>query len=885
MPNPRFKTPTPVARSVGLLMGAMILMTPFLPLSAGAPAAVSVEVTPAQDNPLSREGPLPVTVLERDAILDSGAANIPELLRALPVNSQGSLQPLSGDSSQSIAAVDLRGLGPARTLVMMDGRRLAVAPEGLPTNNLKQIPLSRVERIEILPAGASAVYGSDSIGGVVHILTRSGFTGVETTAGVSFPEKDGGRHREAAVLMGQESAQGQIMAGADFRRRDIIMQRDRGANPGASPFANNFYRDADRSQPLEHPEWGAVVPGAGCGGENFFTMGEGASTRCFYDFRPDQAAEAESETYAFFARGKYQLTGTWDLEFNAGTDRLQSYGQNAPAPSSPWPGGAPALPPGSPNHPTTPPGLGGLNPDYDDPYYQQYADEELHVAHRFAAAGPRETSTDAHIEDLGIRATGELDDWDLEVGVRHNEYRSIAFADNLLVGDAAQDRINRGTYNLYDPQGISRENLNTFRHRASQDSRFIQREADLIAWTDPAQLPAGPIAMVTGVQYRREDFYSEHDPLTAGGRIVGRGGTSAGTDREAGAAFLEGELPITEQLNLRLATRYDRYSDFGDRVSPMIATRYQPTERVVLRASWGEGFRAPDLASLSPEPSPGTLQVIDPATAGEKSPQRPSSVPGTIVSQPGLSAETSRHFGLGAAIHIPDGFHASVDYYHVQVDDLINNVDLQTIRDCLAGETRPCPENLGEWDAAEVHQMPDPSRGLGLVRDNATGAITYAQSGPANFGETRTRGLDLELSLDYTLGNIGSLEHHAMWTWVKSFRVDGEERRGNNGYPEHRGQLRHILHSGNYRFAWFTHYIDAQSTHQFSANSDSVESWMRHDIQVQWQSPWDARVSLGIRNFLNQHPPDGSLGGPFGFNTELYDRYGREPYLRYTQSF
>lgn len=880
------------ATPLGLLLGLGLLGLPASYLAANETAAPAVEATPAPPDALHREGPQPITILDRQSILDSGAANIAELLRSMPANSQGMPQPFSDEPARSIAATDLRGLGPSRTLVLVDGRRMPTTPEGTPANNLNQIPLSRVERIEVLPAGSSAVYGSDAIGGVVQIITRSAFSGMEATVARSFPEMEGGDHQQGAILMGHESTRGRMMTGAEYDRRDPIMERDREDTPGSSFFANNLYRDADLSQPLSHPEYGASVPDAGCTGENFSTINEGPDRLCLYDFRAEQSGEAKTENHSIFVRGEYHLTDAWDLELDAGVDRLQSRGQSAPAPSSPWlEDGAPILNPGSPNHPATPPGAGGLNPEYDDPYYQQFDDQELHVAHRFAPVGKRETATDAHVHDLSVRAAGDLENWTLEFGVRHNDYRSNTFSDNLLIGDLAQDRLDRGSYNLYDPETavqqdvdtFGQENLDSFRHRATRDSRFLQQEADLIAWTDPAELPAGPVSMVAGVQYRQEDFHDQHDPLTQGGRVVGRGGIASGTDREAGAAFLESELPLTRDLDLRLATRYDRYSDFGDRFSPKLAARYQPTDALLLRASWSEGFRAPDLASLSREASPGTLRVTDPATAGEENPEQPSSVSGTFVSQPDLSAETSEHIGLGGVFQIRENFQASLDYYRVRIRDRISTVTLQTIRDCLEEEASPCPDGLTEWDSQEAAQLPDPSRGLGLVRDEATGAITFAQTGAANFGETRTAGVDMALSLDYEIGGLGHIEHRALWTWVEHFRLDGEEQAGSEGYPEHRGQLSHTLQSGDYRFSLLSQYIEAQDGPELPTGPDSVGSWMRHDIQAQWQTPWDGKVSIGIRNVLNESPPEGGFAA--GFNQQLYDRFGREPWLRYTQSF
>ncbi|MFM7627385.1 MAG: TonB-dependent receptor plug domain-containing protein, partial [Gammaproteobacteria bacterium] len=246
---------------------------------------------------------LPVTVITREQLDESGDTSVADFIRDLPFNSFGSLRQQSGNSGQSFAGISLRGLGEGRTLVLVDGRRAPVAPNVGSAQDLNSIPLAAVERIEVITNGASAIYGSDAIGGVVTIITRKDFNGVQAVVGASDPRRSGGATEEGSLIFGASGDRGSLLAGVSYNHRDIIFQRDRSYSsvPGASTFSNNFL--SSRVAPgtlygfaavsfLANPTFGSVVPG-GCTERGFYTSGTGASQRCFYNFALEGAYEAE----------------------------------------------------------------------------------------------------------------------------------------------------------------------------------------------------------------------------------------------------------------------------------------------------------------------------------------------------------------------------------------------------------------------------------------------------------------------------------------------------------------------------------------------------------------------------------------------------------------
>jgi iron complex outermembrane receptor protein len=229
------------ALGAGVVAGLAATAAPAFAQDEEAADLDRVQVTGSRISRTDIEGALPVTVIDREQIEFSGKTSVADLLRDTPFNSAGSFRPQSGSSAQSFAGVSLRALGSGRTLVLIDGKRAPVAPNVGAGQDLNSIPLAAVERIEILSDGASAIYGSDAIGGVINIITRKDFSGVELTWGTSDPKRAGGDRDEASAIFGISGDRGQIMVGASYDEREIVFQRDRPwSRGGASIFSNNF---------------------------------------------------------------------------------------------------------------------------------------------------------------------------------------------------------------------------------------------------------------------------------------------------------------------------------------------------------------------------------------------------------------------------------------------------------------------------------------------------------------------------------------------------------------------------------------------------------------------------------------------------------------------
>ncbi len=872
------------ALGAGMIAGLAVTASPVMAQDGEAAADLDrVQVTGSRISRADIEGALPVTVIDREAIEFSGHSSVADLLRETTFNSFGSFRPQSGSSGQSWAGLSMRGLGEGRTLILLDGRRLPNAPNIGSAQDLNSIPMAAIERIEILSDGASAVYGSDAIAGVVNVVTRKDFTGAEFMYGFSEPEEDGGDTREASAVLGIAGDRGRIMMGASLNDRDIVYQNQRWwSTGGLSQYANNFLYPTGFF--LDHPTNGPGVPGEGCTGPDFQI--NPANGQCLYDFTGDAADEAEIKNRSFFARGSYDINRDWSTYLNASVTRVQSFGRYAPVPSSPWPGGFPQLPAGTPNHPATPPSQGGLNPEWET--YQQWTGEDLAFIHRFAALGPRDTNIDSQLYDVDVGVDGRFGNWDLNAGFRHTESKYYEFGENYVVGNLAQNHINNGNYNIYDPYSTPADVANAMISTTARRSEFKLRELYASVSTDLWEMAGGPVGFAVGAEYRDEIYADLYDSLSEGGEIVGSAGNSAAGGRDLTAAFVEFLFPVLDNLEIGLAGRYDDYSDYGDDFSPKISLRYQPLDNLTLRASYGEGFAAPTLDILTMKPSFSAAGIVHPATAEwqgipEANWGQQIQVTTYQIANPNLASEQSEQFSVGAAWAPTDWLDGSLDYYNIKITDSISFSGIGTIAACLEGRTSNCPPGLSVFDPGMSY--PDPSLGLGIAY-GPDGEIRWAQTGYGNRGTVKTDGLDLNVRTNFDFGAAGRLENELQVGYVLGYKVnDSGNIVGEWDLPEIRAQLNNRWSFGDFSAGWNIKYIDGQDDSPTSADI-STPSWTTHDVQFNWHTPWNGRLTVGATNLGNKEPPvDLAHPSGRGFSYGMYNGYGRVPYIRYTQTF
>lgn len=896
----RVVEPPPVAEPVAKPVAAIAPKAPMAPKSpatstggqvaAAAPSASvtappvaaddeavqlgNIKVTGSRVGRADIVGALPVAVIDRADIDASGFTSVGELLRNTTFNSFGAFRAQSGSSAQSLVTVDLRGLGPERTLVLIDGRRAPKAPFAPDSQDLNSVPMSIVERIEILKDGASAIYGSDAIAGVINIITRKDFDGVQISYQDMGSVRTGGDSRGGQLVGGVTTRNGNIVFGASFFERDIIFARDSLFNsPGGSFFSNNYVLtnmvDADGDlvdDNTGNPYYGRI-PG-GCPNPDpayYLASGNNATGQipnCAYDFNLVAADEAATGNQGVFVRGTYAFDDDWSLNTSASVSRASSFGRYAPSLAFP---------------PITVDAANPLNP----------IGQEFNLYHRFAGLGPRDNDTDANVYDLTGVFSGMVGDLEIDFGTRHNEYQFYELGRNYVVIPIASQYIADGLYDFTDPGSNPADVLSAMKATITRDAIWVTRESFAEVGMPLMDLSGGMAKGVLGVEYREEEYFDQYDSLQEAGVIGGSAGNSAGTDRRVKSAFAEVFMPVLDNLEVSLSGRFEDYNDVGSNFAPKASVRFQPIDSVTLRASAGQGFRAPDLSVISALPSfsaepvgndQPTCLAADPSNTftngqcfdsnGDPTQQQ---VNATIVSNPALVAEDSDQLAFGVAWDINQNFNLSLDFYQIAITNRINFLDPSEIIDRLAeGESIPA--------------------GLGVTRNpNRGNSIDTVTAGSANDGEFDTSGVDLEAGMNFDLGNLGRIKSTLTASYLFEYKRDkGRDEVGDPAIPQYRATLDTMWSLGDLTVALNgNHIADQAEVVTAGVQTGHIPSYTTWDVQLSYDLPFLAgsKLTVGAVNVLDREPSARSAFDGRDYNFYLYDQYGRQTYVKFTQNF
>jgi iron complex outermembrane receptor protein len=836
---------TKVSVGVLLALGGAVVATS---MPAVAQDAQRVEITGSRIKRAAAEGSLPVTVIQREELESSGAVTVAEFMRNSTFTSFGNFRPQSGSSAQGFSEVNLRGLGSRRTLVLVDGRRVAKDPQVGDAVDIASIPMAAVERVEILTDGASAVYGSDAIGGVINFILRKDFEGGVINIGETDTSIKGGDRTDASAIFGVIGDKGRILMGASSASRDIVFQRDYpwGIPRGASSFSNNFFTGAGAF--LEAVGGEATCNGIDGGNLFYFSGG-----RCRYDFTGTAADEAAVRSKSVFARGEVNINDDWTAYMNASVSRQTTFGRYAPVP------GTVTIKAGT--------------PAYDllsDDAKARLAGEDAALWHRFAAGGNRDTSTDRNLYDVGIGVQGSVMGFDVDLGMRRTVSKYYEIGRGFVVETLARQAIEAGDYDILDPFGADPLVIASFTATTGRDGTWDQKEWYANATREIFKMGGGSATLYVGVDGRTEKYADIYDSLSEGGVVLGSSGNSAGGDRDVYAVSAELLLPITRQLEATVAARYEDYSDYGSDFSPKVSLRFQALPNLTLRASYGEGFAAPTLPQLTQKPAFSADSVVDErhCLADGNSPEvcadNPSfQINGLVISNPELGSEKSKQWSLGAAWDVTPSLSLVADLWSIKIDDTIVNVLAQDIVNRDNG----------------TDSLPIPP-GLGITRD-ATGLITQVVRGATNEGTYDLLGVDLSAIYQHRWAGIGAFEHTVRYSRMEQYKINGDDIVGEFGEPRERATIQNTWSNGPFSATWNINVIGKHG----DDGVGFVGTYTTHDVQVSWATPVKGvKVTFGALNVTKKFPQLVSEDTrPFSF--ELYDGYGRQVYGRLEAKF
>jgi iron complex outermembrane receptor protein len=601
---------TRIDRALALAFGGSVA------LGALAPAALAqrVEITGSSIRQISSETALPVTVLRTDDLAKAGVTNAEQALAFITANQStlNSAQSISG-SNGGASYADLRGLGAGRTLVLVNGKRMINNPYdgGVGTAvDLNTIPYGAVDRIEVLNDGASAIYGSDAIAGVINFITRNEFQGLRLEGSLSQPTQSGGGQSYdigATGGIGSLTEQGWNLFGSvNFRGQASLRATDRS-------FSNTAYR----------PSKGIDFTSAASSPANYY---QGDLPELFNPALPDCNPPTSFPSFGYcgfdyvrytdtvpqqyqlnlLAKGSYAVDkdNTVSLEYLQGNNKLTTRIAPTPLIEVPMPSTNPFFPGG--------PGLGGVpgtpantNPGFDP-------NSPIGLYWRTTQLGSRTETFDTKTDRFLLDWQGSNRGWFYSVAALTANSNSKHYFDSGYVRSSGVDAGLNGTGAApwLNPFGAQTAAGQAYLRNQQIVGQVQQAEGKLWGFKADAsseiyKLPAGPLTMATGIEYYRDRVnYTNNFTLIREAASSGLENTvDASGSRSWAGLFVEFNIPVVKELELNLALRYDDYSDFGGTTNPKASFRWTPAKDLLVRGSVNTGFRAPSLFEVYAPPS------------------------------------------------------------------------------------------------------------------------------------------------------------------------------------------------------------------------------------------------------------------------------------------
>ncbi|ENK5125344.1 TonB-dependent receptor [Vibrio parahaemolyticus] len=865
-----YKNTTALSVAISLALGTA---TAVAPLTAQAEEQQveklqKMKVTGSRLTRASMEGSTPVAVIGRAEIERAGDVSIADVLRKSSFNSFGSHNERSGSSAQSQATISLRGLGSERTLVLINGKRLpGSASMGGGAANINVIPSAIVERVEVMADGGSAVYGSDAVAGVVNIILKEEFDGINVTLGSGIPSREGADEENVSIVLGTSGEKGNIMFSFEHDSKDEIYQRDRdylsstntgSANyfdmSGVSIYGRNVYHDGQLKALKGYDTDASCDPSKGFVG---LTNYPGLGDICGYDYTSEAAQTASLERNTVFMNGNIFLSD--DTTFNAQVllNRNESFGRFAPAAGY------------FEVDPTTTGGAAFFAENGLDATKGPAA-----VYYRFNNVGTRDNSVTDFQADLkagldGTLYTDSFGEVIWETGYHLNFSNSNETGTGYVFRSPAEQLANSGQFVNGEFSADATSQLSAGTGRETQ-MEMHQVYGGL--QFDLAEVGNIVIPLYVGAEYTTYDYFDQYDPQSEAGNIIGSSGNSAGGDRETYAIYAESLIAFTDELEMNIAARYDHYSDFGDEISPKVSFRYQPLDNLMFRTGAGLGFRAPTLSDLygadsfSSDYAKDYVFCSQNGISASECPETQYDV--TRTSNEDLDAEKSVSFNFGISYSPIDDLDLTLDYYNISIDDVIT---LNTLQSMI--------------DQERSSGVSNPN----IVREN--GRIKEATAGLQNLGTLDTSGLDLKIGYRYDF-NVATIRYDFTGSYVLDYSspeyVGGpvNNQVGRNGLPEYRfntGVGVNFLEEHDIYLS-ADHIADqAQDVDDNYNKTGHISSQTTWNIAYNYLAPWDAKFTAGVRNLTDEDPAFESDG--VTYDKDLYSIQGRVYFLKYSQNF
>ncbi|MFC4159202.1 TonB-dependent receptor plug domain-containing protein [Chitinimonas lacunae] len=874
--------------------------------------AEKIEVTGTSIKRIAKEGALPVQVFRRDEIQKTGATSAAELLQKLPaIQGFTASSEAVGGGGGGFAGASLHNIGESRTLVLVNGRRVASwagqtitgAGAGIDLNTL---PLATIERIEVLSDGASALYGSDAVAGVINFILRKKQTEGEVFGSYIKPQDGGGEEARFNITkgFGDLSSDGfNVLLSYSHDEQKLLKSGDRDfAKTGLINFSYGgkryqFFNGSPRGIPANIAVDGYLVSpyykaNGQCPANHLAVTDIDPTTNkqyvsCYFDYISSVEILPESKRDNALVSVSKTLGANHTLFADLIWSRFELTSRIAPS-------------------------VGDVPIPTTSPFYHYARDAGATgnvTAHwRLYDAGHRTNNNETEAKHVTVGMKGLIGGWDYETAYTHsvNDWTET-HEDGWLKGNELLAALNSGKLNPF--VGIGQQSNEGMSLIRNAQNRGLFKAAtskldfvDFHASGELFQLGGGAAMLGAGIDYRREstDYRPSAMARGVGNFIVGDSSSEVAflVKRHAWGAFGELALPVMKDLELTAALRHDRYSDFGSTTNYKLAARYQPSRSMLLRGSIGSGFRAPSVPQTAPIlQSYGVTGSPYACPFGRNDPLSQYCPAGEVQydqfagGNPDLKPEKSRQWAFGFRIEPSNEVSFGMDIWNVVLRDTIG----QLTEDVVFG------------DPVRYRQF------FSLYNDPLLGQQKLAVSLlNTNLGEQRTRGIDFDGRVGTKLP-IGRLVTALAGTYMlkNDFqRPGGDEYYSNlgrysDGAVTFRWQaklsttLEHGAWAHTLGLNYKSRYWDQpQNVEELGVNDRptgrvvNVVRRVHADLTTDWQTRFQAMknlsLTLGILNVFDRDPPlsiKSEGGQQLGFDNRYSDARGRTFYGNVTFKF
>ncbi|QSX42040.1 TonB-dependent receptor [Shewanella cyperi] len=894
-----------------------------------------IEVTGSRIKRADMETASPVSVIDASTIAATGATSIDGILQSMAVAGGAMTNPGINNGSGGNARVNLRGLGTERTLVLVNGRRMIASGTGAASSvDLNTIPVSMIQRIEVLKDGASAIYGTDAISGVVNIILKRDFEGFEVNAQTGMSQHGDGEESSIDLTLGTNFDKGNVVLNMAYTHRGDASQADRdfsdcpisetgpnGAKTlycGGSSFSegghvwgnmnhgitatgpDGAYAIGDSGHYGHYVDSGKVdkdgnaipefeyfdgmseadVSGRGGSYHDFVSAGDNNDK---YNYAKDSYLSTPMERLSLSFAGTYELSDSIRFFSEATYTKRWSNQQMAPQPI--WNNDSWVYNPISGGGVD---GVAGWMTDDLLPWAQ--VGEKLDYGRRMVESGTRDFNQSVDTVRAVVGLEGEFENgWTWDASYNKGKNDSVDTLANLHNIGSINAAVLAGEFDPFLQSSWMGESIAPFIYTEVNSGGS---ELDIFAASLSGELfemPAGFLGFAAGVEHREEAAHYTPDSLTAQGLANDPRVEPTSGSFNVNEAYLElavpllNDLPFAEQVDLSAAMRYFDYSTFGDDTTWKLGLTWRLNDQIMVRGGRSTAFRAPTVYELFGGKSPSFEQVQHPASQQDQAEV-------TTGGNPLLTPEEADITTVGLVIEpsFVEGLSLTVDYYNIDISNAINTVDDSYVAaQCLGSNGQLINTETALCQASHI-------------AIDGTGRISF-DNGLQNLGGQKTAGYDINVAYAFDAAGLSwraSLDTSILDTFEESDQdgavtdFKGYITAGDGAYAKWKSNLNITARGDDWGLTYEMRYIDDMTSFlgKCTANPDAcyaptVDSIMYHDLSGYYDVTNNITLTAGVNNLLDEEPPYFTGNNDSNTDPYTYDVMGRYFFVRANMKF